>query len=153
MPVRARIALLGAGVSCLVLLIVWLLAFHTHLGAQADQSVFLGFAGLQRPKVDSLANLVAHLCDPVPFVILAAAVVLVGANATTEALKPLLAQTHAHWMIPPGIPIFAGSWPSGHATAAMSLALSLVLVAPSRWRPAVAALGALFAVAVCYSFL
>ena len=47
----------------------------------------------------------------------------------------------------------AKSWPSGHATAAMSLALCCVLVAPGRWRPAAAALGAAFTVAVVYSFL
>jgi hypothetical protein len=45
------------------------------------------------------------------------------------------------------------SWPSGHATAAMSLALCFVLAAPGRLRPAAAALGAVFAVAVSYSFL
>ena len=45
------------------------------------------------------------------------------------------------------------SWPSGHATAAMSFALCAVLAAPARLRPLVAAVGAAFAVAVCYSFL
>jgi membrane-associated phospholipid phosphatase len=49
--------------------------------------------------------------------------------------------------------IGAASWPSGHATAAMSFALCAVLAAPARWRPLVAAIGAAFAVAVCYSFL
>ena len=45
------------------------------------------------------------------------------------------------------------SWPSGHATAAMSFVLCCVLAAPSRVRPFVVAIGAVFAAAVCYSFL
>lgn len=171
MPARARRALIGAGASAAALVLVWLLAFHTHAGAQADQSVFLGFAELQRPRVNSLANLIAHLCDPTPFLLLSALVVaiafargrarlaiavgavLLGANATTELLKPMLAHLHPHGMVPAIVPIHAASWPSGHATAAMSLVLALVLATPARWRPLVAALGAVFAVAVCYSFL
>jgi hypothetical protein len=81
------------------------------------------------------------------------AVILLGANATTQALKPLLAQTRAHWLVQSDMVISSASWPSGHATAAMSLTLAFVLAAPARWRPLVAALGAVFAVAVCYSFL
>jgi membrane-associated phospholipid phosphatase len=164
-------ALIGAGASAAVLALVWLLAFHTHLGAQADQSAFLGFAELQRPRVNSLANLIAHVCDPAPFLglsavavalafargrtrlALAVGAVLLGANATTQVLKPLLAAPRAHWMIHAQLPVSGASWPSGHATAAMSLALAFVLVAPARWRPLLAALGAVFAVAVCYSFL
>jgi uncharacterized membrane protein len=70
---------------------------------------------------------------------------LLGANVTTHLLKPEMAA----WRPVVG----AGSWPSGHATAAMSLALCCVLASPARWRPAVAALGAAFTIAVCYSFL
>ncbi len=79
-------------------------------------------------------------------------IVIFGANTTTQILKPLLAAPR-----PPvsGLswPISAASWPSGHATAALTLALCAVLAAPARLRPAVAALGAVFAVAVSYSFL
>ena len=41
-----------------------------------------------------------------------------------------------------------GSWPSGHSTAAMTLALCAVLVAPRALRGAVAVVGAAFALAV-----
>jgi hypothetical protein len=68
-------------------------------------------------------------------------------------LKPLLAQARPDSLLH-GIPqIGAVSWPSGHATAAMSFALCAVLGAPSRLRPLVAALGGAFVVAVVYSFL
>ena len=67
-------------------------------------------------------------------------------------LKPLLAEHRAASLL--GFtPVASASWPSGHATAAMSLALACVIAAPARIRPVVGALGALFAVAVSYSFL
>jgi membrane-associated phospholipid phosphatase len=154
-----------------LLALTWLVAFHVGFAERADQSIFRGFAGLQRPRVNTIANFIANLCDPKPFVCfaalivvvalvrgrprvgLAAAVILVGSSVSTQLLKPLLAAPRPHWLLS-GIPqISSSSWPSGHATAAMSLALCAVLVAPARWRPVVAALGAAFAIAVSYSFL
>lgn len=171
MPARARTALIGAGASSILLLLVWLLAFHTGIGARADLSIFKGFTGLQRPRVNGLAGFIRDLCDPSPFIVLgtvaiavalargrprlalAIGALLLGANATTEVLlKPLLAAPRAH-VLGSASPIPPESWPSGHATAAMSLALALVLAAPARCRPLAAALGAAFAVAVSYSLL
>jgi len=172
MPARTRLALIGAGTGAGLLLATWYLAFHVGVFKHADQSIFLGFAGLHRARVDHLLNLIADLGNPHPFVFFAACVLLVGlvrrrpritaaagaillaANVTTQLLKPLLAQHRAASLFAHNVaPVVASSWPSGHATAAMSLALSAVIVAPSRWRPRVAALGAAFAVAVSYSFL
>jgi hypothetical protein len=65
-------------------------------------------------------------------------------------LKPLLAGPRDPVQ---GVVLGTASWPSGHATAAMSLALCSVIAAPPRRRPAVAAAMAAFAVAVSYSFL
>jgi membrane-associated phospholipid phosphatase len=78
------------------------------------------------------------------------AVVLLCANETTQLLKPLLAgpRDPVQW-----VALGTASWPSGHATAAMSLALCSVIAAPPRRRPAVAAAMAAFAIAVSYSFL
>src|SRR4029077_15353521 len=70
---------------------------------------------------------------------------------TTQILKPLLATPR--WSIAPWLDVSSSSWPSGHATAAMSLALCSVIAASPRWRPIVGAAMAAFAVAVCYSFL
>jgi membrane-associated phospholipid phosphatase len=160
-------------VACLLALVgVWLAALHIGLFEQADQRVFRGFAGLrQHPHVSNFASFVAPLCDPQPFlglavipvavallrrrVRLAIAIVaiLLGANVTTELLKPLLAHPRADWLLGGRTPVDAASWPSGHATAAMSLALAWVLAVPGRLRPAFAVLGAAFAVAVSYSFL
>jgi membrane-associated phospholipid phosphatase len=169
MPRRARLALAGAGASAGLLFLCWVLTFHVGFAARADVSVLNGFIGLSHAHTRELAYRIARLCSPDPYVYLAAVPVLVallrrrplvalaiiailiGANATTELLKPLLAATRPAPAA--NTPIGFGSWPSGHATAAMSLALCCVIAAPARARPWVAALGAVFAVAVSYSFL
>jgi hypothetical protein len=72
------------------------------------------------------------------------------APLSAEILKPLLAHPHAHIAF---TAITDASWPSGHATAAMTLVLCAVLVAPRHLRPLVAALGSAFAIAVGFSLL
>src|SRR5436305_2850280 len=143
-----RRALIGAGCGAALLILTWALAFHVGVFKRADQYVFNGFGGLQRPHVDSIATFIAKLCNPRRYVYLvgipilmalvrrrptvAAAVIMIilGANITTELLKPLLAQPHASAYIVGGGHVSPASWPSGHATAAMSLALCIVLAAP-----------------------
>ena len=172
MPRRAGPYRLLAAACLLALLGTWFATFHIGLFEHADQSVFKGFADISHhAHVSSFATFVARLCDPQPFVCLAAipvavallrgrprlaiavAAILLGANVTTELLKPLLAHPRAAWLLGGRAPVGPASWPSGHATAAMSLALTSVLAAPGRLRPVVATLGAAFAVAVSYSFL
>ncbi len=172
MPRRAVPYRLLAIACLLTLLCTWFAAFHIGFFEHADQSVFAGFADLRaHPHVGALASFIAGLCNPQPFVFVAAipvviallrgrprlaiaiAAILLGANVTTELLKPLLAHPRAAWLLGGQAPVGAASWPSGHATAAMSLTLTCVLGAPGRLRPAVATLGALFTVAVSYSFL
>ena len=75
------------------------------------------------------------------------AIILAGSNVSTQLLKPALAKPEVF----PGIE--TATWPSGHATAAMALVLCLLLVVPLRLRPAAAAFGGLFALAVVYSIL
>ncbi len=73
------------------------------------------------------------------------ALVLPLAPISAELLKPLMAHPHdqlgAKYVNP-------ASWPSGHATAATVLAWCAVLVAPPARRRVLAALAALFALAV-----
>ena len=161
--------MVGAALAAVLLLITWLLAFHVSFFRHEDANILSGFVGLHRPRSAPIALAIAEVCNPNPYVYLCAIVVLIallrrrpgvalviaivifGANTTTQVLKPLLAAPRPAL---PGIwAISPASWPSGHATAAMSLALCAVLAAPGRLRPAVAALGAVFAVAVSYSFL
>jgi membrane-associated phospholipid phosphatase len=169
-PRTARTALFGALVVAILLALTWLAVYHVALVQRVDAAIYDGFGGLRgRPHVSRVATLIADLCDPRPYLLLCAlplivasirrrwliaagiVTILAGANLTTEILKPLLAAPRSA-----GLPVgqvLSASWPSGHATAAMALALCSVLAAPGRLRPYVAALGATFAVAVSYSFL
>ncbi len=171
MPRRARLAFYGAGAGVALLAVTWYAVFHIGVVQHADQSILRGFADLHRPRVDQVTKFIADLCNPNPYVFFAAipvlialarrrprvavavGVIVLGANVTTQLLKPLLAQARPTSLFGDGVSIAPASWPSGHATAAMSLALCCVLAAPARLRPFIVALGAAFAVAVCYSFL
>lgn len=163
----------GCAVAGVVLLILtWYATFHIGVFERADQTLYSSFSDLgQHPQLSSIAGFVAQLCNPQPYVYFAAVpvvvalarrriwvaiaivAILVGANMTTQLLKPLLAEPRAASLLHGVLPPSPASWPSGHATAAMSLALCSVMAVPSRLRPYVAALGAAFAVAVSYSFL
>jgi membrane-associated phospholipid phosphatase len=76
---------------------------------------------------------------------LAVGLVIALAPLTADILKPLLAHPHAR---AGAVHIGPASWPSGHSTAALALALCAVLVAPRRARPLVAVAGGAFALAV-----
>jgi membrane-associated phospholipid phosphatase len=154
-------------VGAALLVLTWFVAFKTSAGEHADRAVLDGFVGLQRLHLNGLANLIAEICDPKPFAVLGALLVVVAlirgrprialavaaillcANEMTELIKPLVSTPR----LLPGDPMPERSWPSGHATAAMSLALCAILVAPRRRRPIVAVIGAAFAVAVSFAFL
>ncbi len=172
MVIRTRWALAGAAGCFVLLLVTWFAAFHIGFVRSADRSMFGGFYELSGHSwIYRVADHLAPLCNPSPYVYFAAVpivvallrgrprvavavgVILLGANLTTHILKPLLETPREASYFGWTTPVFAATWPSGHATAAMSLALSMVLAVPARMRPAVAALGALFAVAVSYSFL
>lgn len=164
----ATFALRGAAVCVLGLALTWALAELVPVVHWRDAVALNDFTELGRPRVDRLANGLLDLLDPLlytlwalllvavallrrrPRVALAVAIVLPAAPLSAELLKPLLAHPHAHvgydW-------IGAASWPSGHATAAMTLVLCALLVAPHRLRPTIAVLGGAFAIAVGFALL
>jgi membrane-associated phospholipid phosphatase len=149
---------------------VWFVAFRTALGTSVDVTILTDFLGLRGPRVDRLAEAAAHLADPVPFALAALAivtvalvrrrpwlacmvgVVLIGANATTQALKILTAEPRLASAMTGGY-VDAASWPSGHATAAMTIALCAAVVVPVRWRALVLVLGGIYTIAVGCSVL
>jgi len=160
---------LAAAAACLVAMaVVWAVAELVPAAHVKDAVALYHFTTLSRPGLDSVAEFLLHLLNPVLYVLwaialialalaedrlwlaVAVAVVLVMAPFSAELLKPLLAHPHA---TVGGARIGAASWPSGHSTAATALAMCAVLVAPPRWRRAVAALGALFVLAVSLSLL
>ena len=150
---------------CLVaMVVVWAAAELVPSAHFRDAVVLHDFIMLGTPRVDQVGNFLLHLLEPELFVFWGLALVafarsrprtaiaVVGVLAlapfTSETLKPLLAHPH---VVLYNVGIGPDSWPSGHATAALALALSAVLVAPARLRPLVAVLGAMFAiVAGCY---
>jgi membrane-associated phospholipid phosphatase len=148
----------------------WVVAALVPITHAKDAVALYDFTrlGLGRPRVDLLASHLLDLLEPGLYTIwaialvavallrrrarlaLAIAVVLPLAPLSAEVLKPLLAHPHAYSGLKD---ITAASWPSGHATAAMTLALCAVLVAPYVLRPLVAALGTGFVAGVGISLL
>jgi membrane-associated phospholipid phosphatase len=169
MPRRSRALLLVAAGCGLATAVVWSIAFQTPVGARADATVLDDFARLRYAGAWPLADFATGLVNPLPFAAitlvltliallrgrrrqaLVVPVVALGASLTTQLLKPLATVPR-----PATTPRFAPSidgWPSGHMTAAMAVALCLVLVAPPRLRPSAAVLGGSFAAVQGYGVL
>jgi membrane-associated phospholipid phosphatase len=77
---------------------------------------------------------------------LAALAVVAGANLTTQVLKLLLAHPRNTGI--PGYLPWSTAFPSGHTTAATSIAAALFLVVPARWRWPAAIVGLGYGLAV-----
>jgi membrane-associated phospholipid phosphatase len=137
-----------------------------------DGAALDGFGALQGHGLDGIATTIAHSFNPFPYAIVAigvmafaflkrdartaaaATLILVGANVSSQVLKPLLAHPREFVYSNGHVSDVAGAaYPSGHATAAMSLALAVLLVAPRARRPLVATLGALVTIAVSFSIV
>jgi membrane-associated phospholipid phosphatase len=164
-------ALLAAFVCLGGLALTGAVALVVPLARARDSVTLQGFTALNSDRITGFADKVAHLVDPTGYAVLGLAMVAVAllrrrprvalavlptmaaASVTTELLKPLLAQPrYSDWFGSSGH-IGAASWPSGHATAAMTVALCAVLVAPPVLRPLAALLGTGLAVGVSYSLL
>ena len=149
---------------------VWLAAFHLPGGRGLDGRALQTFTGIASPPREPSIHGIALLADPLPFTLAAAAIIalalwrrrwlmaavvpaiLLSANAATQLLKPALADSRM-FDLRGVVTSYPGSWPSGHSTAAMSLALCIVLVAGPRWRSLVALAGGAYAVAVGYALV
>jgi membrane-associated phospholipid phosphatase len=156
-------ALLAAAIGAAAMAVLWAATFHVGALTRVDGHAMEGFAALHDAFGD-LSGPIVHAFEPVSLALasavlvgtallrrrprqaMGAAMVLVGANVTAQALKSALAASR-------GFDIQPDSWPSGHATAAMSLALSLVLVVPLGWRPLAGAAAAVFALVVGVAIL
>jgi membrane-associated phospholipid phosphatase len=157
--------------GCLLAMgVVGLLALDSPGAHERDAAMLHGFIALDRARVHDTVDVVAHLADPAPYlavglVLIAIAVrrrrlwragtvaaLLVLTGASTQLLKHLLAQPRFEaWL--GAKQVGPAAWPSGHSTAAMTLALCAVLVAPVALRPLVAVCGGAFAAAVGYAVL
>lgn len=168
---RSVKAPLAAWVACACALIgLALVAYGLGAAQRLDADLLARFAGHRGSAVGSAARGIVNLGDPLPLLLmlalavgialwrrrpldaLAAVIVVAGANLTTQALKVVL----AHPRFQPVLgehQLSAIAFPSGHATAAASIAIAFAFVAPPRLRPAVLAAGACLVAAVGCSVL
>lgn len=167
---QPRNALLAAFGCFAGLLLTGALAYLVPIAQARDSATLEGFRQLNRPRLTELLVHVAHLADPRPYALIGLTLAVIAflrrrprvgvaiifllflTGATTQTLKQGLAQPRFSDWLGNG-QIAAASWPSGHATASMTLALCAILAAPPIARPTVAAIGALFAISVSYSIL
>lgn len=159
-----------AGVCWLLFAVLLITAYWFGPAQWADGWAVDGFLNLQRPWVTRLASDFAHLADPAPFAgwtallagvallrrrprhALAVLVLLVGASVLAQSLKAILEHGRPHDFLGHA-QIASASFPSGHATASMSLAFAAVLVSAPAWRPLVAVAGGVFALGVSESIM
>ena len=137
-----------SAVAVAALILLYIVAVRTRIGQEFDDIAFEGRA-VEDPEVTAELNDLLNSVTRSTLVLLTAALVLfalarrrvrlavaVGlavsiSVVTTEVLKTLILER-------PTLDEIAGiaqnSFPSGHATIAMSLSLGMVMVAPHRWR-------------------
>ncbi len=165
-----RTALQLAFVCLLGLTVTGIFAYLVPIAQARDSATLQGFVALNRPVLTEQITRIAHLADPQPYAVIGLMIAVMAAvrrrprvafavvallfltGFTTQSLKQGLAQPRFSDWLGDG-QIAAASWPSGHATASMTLALCAVLAAPPFARPTVAAIGALFAISVSYAIL
>jgi membrane-associated phospholipid phosphatase len=166
MSVRRERRLLVFALACLAFFgVLYGIAVRTAFGQKIDNAAIAG-----RTTRASVLRATDHLLNTIslsslvvvggiilliallrgrPYLAFAAAAVIGGSNLTTELLKHDILGRPALDPNGPVIGPLAGpSFPSGHTTVAMSLALGLVLVVPARGRPAAAVGGFAYAALV-----
>jgi membrane-associated phospholipid phosphatase len=164
--VAFRLGALWTG-AIVLFLFAYLVAVRTTRGQKLDDAAFLGREAatadaahaasvvLATVSVGSLALALFFLVVVAygrgrPRLAIVAGVATVGAIATSEGLKHLVLPRP---MLLASSPVTHNTYPSGHSTVAMSVALAAVLVAPRQWRGATALVGLVYAWSVGASTL
>jgi membrane-associated phospholipid phosphatase len=158
MPRRVKTPLLAALACALLIAPLAVAAYSLGPFQRVDMRILLHLRR-EEGAIDALASVLVNLGDLVPLLILLATVcaiglragrrrevlaalgVVAGANLTTQLLKATL--EHARYKaFEHGIELpWPNSFPSGHTTAAASIAVALLLVVPAAHRLAAALLG------------
>ncbi|HEU4911867.1 MAG TPA: phosphatase PAP2 family protein [Actinomycetes bacterium] len=167
---RTTAWLVGVALACVVLLVLtYELAVHTRRGRLLDGASLRGavdsrsdVTGALEQLLDvvSVASLLAAAAALVAIALLrmrrelaiAAVVVLVGSNVTSQVLKNYLLE-RPDLGLQESTPATLNSMPSGHSTVAFSVAVALVLVLPVRLRAAAAGFGVAYASVAALSTL
>jgi membrane-associated phospholipid phosphatase len=168
MALRPRALLAGAALCAVVFVVLLTLSYEWSWVRWVDASSLQGFLGLQGGRVSPVAEAIGSLGNSIPVAI--AAVVLAGValargrprmsllvlllvgatSVSSQALKALLAYPRYDATID-GAHVDPAAFPSGHATASMTIGIALVLVVSPRLRPLAAVVGAALAIAVSFS--
>jgi membrane-associated phospholipid phosphatase len=168
---RPRALLAGAALCATAFIVMLALAYGSSGARWLDASAMQGFLNLQRPRVTTLTTWLASLGDPASVAVIALAlaavalargrprvslfvVALVGVTSvSSQLLKVLLAYPRYQEDVLGGrvVEIQPAAFPSGHATASMTLAIALVVVMAPRLRPAAAVVGSALALGVSFS--
>jgi membrane-associated phospholipid phosphatase len=167
---NVRAPLAGWFVCTAGLVAVALLAYGSDSVQRLDATVLARFVNGSGPHSNSLASAITVLGDPPalllmlalacgigwvrgrPRGIIAAIAVVAGANLTTQIFKLALAHPHARQLLGADQLEWDG-FPSGHETAAASVAIAFAFVVPARLLPAVATLGTCLVAAMGWSVL
>jgi len=151
---------LAAWAGCaLALALLALVAYGIDAAQRTDASLRERFIARGDSGLDSLAGVLVHLGDPLPLLVMlalacafaltrgrpldaaAAFTVVAGANLTTQLLKVGL--SHPRFQAAVGVEQLGEvPFPSGHVTAATSIAIAFAFVVPRDRLPLVALLGA-----------
>lgn len=165
MPRRVSAPLLGAAACLGGVIVVAFFAYKVGPTIHADASLLNRLSAPREGLRFDLATVVARLADPLPLLLLTLAViglglrwgrrrevlagvaVVVGANLTTQVLKHLFEHHRYQDFLGVEQP-WANAFPSGHTTAAVSIAVALLLVVPPRLLPRAVPIAVAFAAAV-----
>jgi membrane-associated phospholipid phosphatase len=168
MVLRPRALLQGAALCAVAFIALLALAYESSWARRVDASALQGFLGLQGGRVSPITEAIGTLGNAAPVAIMAMLLAIVAfargrprvsllvlllvaaTSVSSQALKALLAYPRYGAGFG-GAHIYPAAFPSGHATASMTLAIALVLVVSPRLRPAAALVGAALAVAVSFS--
>lgn len=153
----------------MLFLLLLVAAYGSDTARRIDATSLLGFVAVE-PKGGSAPDIIGHFGD-VGAVLLftavlagiallrgrprtaAAVVVLVGlTSVSSQLLKAVLAYPRYEGRVG-GAHVAPEAFPSGHSTAAMTIAIALVFVTPARLRPLAAVVGTGFALSVAYSVI
>ena len=168
---RRQLPLITAAACLAGLVLVGLFGLVWQQGHDRDSAILYGFSLLWRDSTDEPLRVIARIPDPVPYAFLGAlcvgvallrrrpwraatvAVLLLATGATTQGLKHVISTPRVSEWLGPWGQVGNSTFPSGHSTAAMTLALCAVMVSPPTQRALVALCAGAFAIAVGYATL
>lgn len=146
------------------------IAFHAPVAQSVDRAALQGFQIGRNSAEPANVHHVAHSAKPLPLALMlgaavavalvrrqprravAAVAIVTGAGVLTQVLKTALATPRAA-AAAATYSVNAASYPSGHATATLSLVLAALVVVPGRLIPLTAIAGGVWSLAVSFAML